>query len=148
LLSAGSIFAFLAEQRTRLFPPELFEDLFPSGLGRPSAPPEVVATVMCCSLCMAVGPGDRQAVTFDRRWKAAVGLPVTATTFQPTTLTVWRRRLAASAYSNRAHGAPPDWWTRRPFSSVDGAYGEMCRGPSRARTPIAAAGPRERRYRG
>ena len=35
------------------------------------------------------------AVTFDLRWKAACGLPVTAAAFHPTTLTYWRRRLAA-----------------------------------------------------
>ena len=46
LLPAGTVFAFLAEQRSRLFPGEMFQDLFPSGLGRPSVPPEVVAAVM------------------------------------------------------------------------------------------------------
>ena len=29
LLPAGSVFAFLAEHRDALFPPELFTDLFP-----------------------------------------------------------------------------------------------------------------------
>ncbi|BCJ82579.1 hypothetical protein MTY81_39520 [Mycolicibacterium sp. TY81] len=32
------------------------------------------------------------AVTFDLRWKAACGLPVTAPAFHSTTLTYWRRR--------------------------------------------------------
>jgi hypothetical protein len=41
------------------------------------------------------------AVTFDLRWKAACGLPVTAGAFHATTLTYWRRRLAASAQPNR-----------------------------------------------
>ena len=41
------------------------------------------------------------AVTFDLRWKAAVGWPVTASAFHATTLTYWRRRLAASADPNR-----------------------------------------------
>ena len=40
-------------------------------------------------------------LTFDLRWKAACGLPVTATGFHPTTLTYWRRRLAVSARPNR-----------------------------------------------
>ena len=35
------------------------------------------------------------------RWKAAVGWPVTASAFHPTTLTYWRRRLSASAEPNR-----------------------------------------------
>src|SRR4051794_16323942 len=75
----------------------MFADLFPSGRGRPSVPPDVVAAVMV--LQALHGLSDRQAaeaVTFDLRWKAAVGLPVTAAAFHPTTLTVWRRRLAAS----------------------------------------------------
>ena len=46
LVPAGSVAAFLAEHRRRLFPDELFEDLFPSGRGRPSVPADVIATVM------------------------------------------------------------------------------------------------------
>ena len=46
LVPAGSVYAFLAEHRQRLFPDELFADLFPSGRGRPSVPADVVATVM------------------------------------------------------------------------------------------------------
>jgi IS5 family transposase len=41
------------------------------------------------------------AVTYDLRWKAACGLPVTAGAFHPTTLTYWRRRLAASDRPDR-----------------------------------------------
>ena len=41
------------------------------------------------------------AVTFDVRWKAACGLPVTAAAFNSTALTYWRRRLAASDRPNR-----------------------------------------------
>ena len=97
LLPAGSVFAFLAEHRVRLFPAEMFADLFPSGRGRPSVAPDVVASVL---LLQALnGLSDREAaeaVTFDLRWKAALGLPVAAAAFHPTTLTVWRRRLAAS----------------------------------------------------
>jgi hypothetical protein len=102
LLPVGSVFAFLAEQRGCLFPAEMFEDLFPSGRGRPSLPPEVVAAVLV--LQTLHGLSDREAVeavTFDLRWKAAVGLPVTAAGFHPTALTVWRNRLAASARPHR-----------------------------------------------
>jgi hypothetical protein len=41
------------------------------------------------------------AITFDLRWKAAVGWPLTAKAFHDTTLTYWRRRLAASQDPNR-----------------------------------------------
>ena len=106
LLSAGTVFAFLAEHRSRLFPAEMFADLFPSGRGRPSVPPDVVAAVMV--LQALHGLSDRQAaeaVTFDLRWKSAVGLPVSAAAFHPTTLTVWRNRLAASTRPHRIFDA-------------------------------------------
>jgi Transposase DDE domain/Transposase domain (DUF772) len=45
------------------------------------------------------------AVTFDLRWKAACGWPVTAAAFHATTLTYWRRRLAGSDRPNRIFDA-------------------------------------------
>ena len=45
------------------------------------------------------GHSDREAVdalTFDLRWKAACGYAIDAKGFDPSTLTYWRRRLAAS----------------------------------------------------
>jgi hypothetical protein len=97
LLPVGSIYAFLSEHRTRLFPDEMFEDLFPSGRGRPSVPADVVAAAIM--LQTLNGLSDREtaeAVTFDLRWKAALGLAVTSGAFHSTTLTVWRNRLATS----------------------------------------------------
>jgi hypothetical protein len=47
---------------------------------------------------------DREAVdalTFDLRWKAACGYAVDASGFHPSTLTYWRRRLAASERPQR-----------------------------------------------
>jgi hypothetical protein len=102
LLPPGGVFAFLAEHRGELFPDELFADLFPSGRGRPSVPADVVATVIV--LQALNGLSDREAaeaVTFDLRWKAAAGLTIQANSFHPTTLTYWRRRLAASDRPNR-----------------------------------------------
>lgn len=102
LLPAGSVFAFLAEHRQRLFPDEAFADLFPSGRGRPSIPADVIASVMV--LQALHGLSDRQsaeAVTFDLRWKAACGFAVTETGFHPSVLTYWRRRIAASARPHR-----------------------------------------------
>jgi len=97
LLVPGSVFALLAEHRDRLFPSELFTDLFPSGRGRPSIPGEVIASVIV--LQALYGHSDREAVdalTFDLRWKAACGYAIDAKGFDPSTLTYWRRRLAAS----------------------------------------------------
>jgi hypothetical protein len=102
LLKPGSVFAFLAEHRRRLFPDELFADLFPSGRGRPSVPADVAASVIVLQALHGLSDADTvDEVTFDLRWKAACGLPVTAGGFHPTTLTYWRRRLAASDRPNR-----------------------------------------------
>src|SRR5215217_4900834 len=106
LLPSGSVYAFLAEHRRELFPDAMFADLFPSPLGRPSVPADVVAAVLV--LQALEGRSDREAVealTFDLRWKAACGLPVAAAGFHPTVLTYWRRRLAASSHPNRIFDA-------------------------------------------
>lgn len=102
LLPVGSVFAFLAEHRHRLFPAAMFADLFRSDRGRPSVPPEVMASVIV--LQTLHGLSDREAadaVTFDLRWKAACGIAVDAAAFHPSTLTYWRRRLAGSGRPHR-----------------------------------------------
>jgi hypothetical protein len=106
LLPSGSVYAFLAERRRELFPDAMFADLFPSHLGRPSVPADVVAAVLL--LQALEGRTDREAVealTFDLRWKAACGWPLGVPAFHATVLTYWRRRLAASARPNRIHDA-------------------------------------------
>jgi hypothetical protein len=106
LLPAGGVFGFLAAHRDELFPETLFVDLFRSGRGWPGVPAPVVATVLV--LQALHGLSDREAaeaVTFDLRWKAACGLPVTAAAFHPTVLTYWRRRLAGSARPHRVFEA-------------------------------------------
>ena len=97
LIKPGSVFAFLAEHRKVLFPDELFADLFPSQRGRPSVPADVMASVIVLQTLHGMSDSETtDAITFDLRWKAAVGWPVTAKAFHDTTLTYWRRRLAAS----------------------------------------------------
>jgi hypothetical protein len=106
LLKQGSVFAFLAEHRRELFPDEMFNDLFPSGRGRPSVPADVMAAVIMLQALHGLSDADTvDAVTFDLRWKAACGLPVAAAGFHSTTLTYWRRRLAASDGPNRIFDA-------------------------------------------
>ena len=102
LLPQGSVYAFLAGHRRELFPDAMFADLFPSALGRPSVPADVVAAVLV--LQALEGRSDREAaeaLTFDLRWKAACGWAVNAAAFHPTVLTYWRRRLAGSERPNR-----------------------------------------------
>jgi hypothetical protein len=106
LLPSGSVYAFLAEHRRELFPDAMFADLFPSHLGRPSVPADVVAAVLV--LQALEGRSDREAaeaLTFDLRWKAACGWPVGSAGFHPTVLTYWRRRLAASGRPDRIFDA-------------------------------------------
>ena len=102
LLKPGSVFAFLAEHRKVLFPDAMFADLFPSDRGRPSVPADVMAAVILLQTLIGLSDSETtDAVTFDLRWKAAIGWPVTAKAFHDTTLTYWRRRLAASKDPNR-----------------------------------------------
>src|SRR5438094_523315 len=106
LLPSGSVYAFLAEHRRELFPDAMFADLFPSRLGRPRVPADVVASVLV--LQALEHRSDREAaeaLTFDLRWKAAVGWPIGTPAFHPTVLTWWRRRLVRSARPDRIFDA-------------------------------------------
>jgi hypothetical protein len=102
LVEPGSVFRLLAEHRRVLFPEAMFEDLFPSGLGRPSVPVDIAASILV--LQVLHGLSDREAMAAlrtDLRWKVACGLPVGHGGYDPSTLTYWRRRLAASSAPNR-----------------------------------------------
>jgi IS5 family transposase len=106
LVPGGSVHAFLAEHRRRLFPDELFGDLFPSGRGRPSVPADVIATVMV--LQALGGLSDRDALDelrTDIAWKVATGLSLTDGGFHPTVLTLWRNKLRASDAPERIFDA-------------------------------------------
>src|SRR3954452_16750707 len=106
LVPAGSVYAFLAEHRRELFPDAAFADLFPSPLGRPSVPADVVASVLVLQALEGLSDRDAvEALTYDLRWKAAVGWPVAATGFHSTVLTYWRRRLARSGRPDRIFDA-------------------------------------------
>ncbi len=102
LLAQGSVFAFLARHRGRLFPDSMMEDLFPSRRGRPSVPAPVIGSVLVLQALQ--GLSDREtaeALTYDLRWKAACGYGLTDTAFHPSTLTYWRKRLAGSGNPHR-----------------------------------------------
>jgi IS5 family transposase len=92
-----SIWALLHREGHRLFPDEMFADLF-SDRGRRSIPPQIVATVMVLQKCF--GKTDREAVEcfeFDARWKYACGgLDFDYPGFAHTVLVDMRARLARS----------------------------------------------------
>lgn len=98
--------AFLAEHRHRLFPDEMFADLFPSGRGRPSVPADVVATVMVLKALEDLSDREAcRALQTDIAWKAAAGLALTDEAFHPTVLTLWRNKLRASDDPERIFNA-------------------------------------------
>jgi IS5 family transposase len=109
LVPAGTVYAFLAEHRRRVFPDELFADLFPSGRGRPSVPADVIATTML--LQALEGLSDRDAIASlrtDLRWKVAAGLTLDDVGFHPTVLTLWRNKLRVSDRPQRIFEAVRD----------------------------------------
>jgi Transposase domain (DUF772) len=104
-LPGNSIYGFLARERDRLFPDELFDDLF-SERGRASVPPSVVAMVMV--LQRLEGLSDREAVdryAFDVRWRYAAGVGGYGGSgwarFAHTVLVDMRARLRDSTRPNR-----------------------------------------------
>jgi hypothetical protein len=108
-VAADSIYAVLHRECHRLFPDEMFADLF-TDVGRRSVPPMIVAVVMV--LQRVEGLSDREAVdrfAFDARWKyAAGGLEFDYPGFVHTVLVDMRARLAASERPDRIFQATLD----------------------------------------
>jgi hypothetical protein len=100
------VYRFLARERFRLFPPELFADLF-EPTGRRSVPPSILAVVMV--LQRLEGLSDREAAdrfAFDVRWRYAAGVADAVAgeetaSFAHTVLVDLRARLRASADPDR-----------------------------------------------
>jgi hypothetical protein len=102
LIPAGSVFAFLAEHHEELFPDDMFADMYPSPNGRPSMPPQVLAAALVLQALYGVSDFDAvQELRCDLRWKAACGLGLYDSAFDPSLLTYFRRRLARSTDPNR-----------------------------------------------
>ena len=109
LVPHDSVHWFLAENRHRLFPDDLFSDLFTSRRGRPSVPADVIATVMV--LQALEGLSDRDAIAQLRMniaWKVAAGRSLHDEGFHPTVLTLWRNKLRASDRPQRIFDAVRD----------------------------------------
>ena len=101
-VAPDSIYGLLHRECFRLFPDEMFSDLF-CDVGRRSVPPMIVAVVMV--LQRLEGCSDREAVerfTYDARWKyAAGGLGFDYPGFAHTVLVDMRARLAGSERPDR-----------------------------------------------
>jgi len=106
LLPPGSVFAFLAEHRQELFPDSFTADLFPSRTGRPSLPADLVGSVLVLKeLHDLSDPQTADALKYDLRWKIACGRSLLQTSFDPSTLVYWRKRIAASDRPHRVFDA-------------------------------------------
>src|SRR5712664_3703265 len=101
-VAPDSIYGILHRECFRLFPDEMFADLFDEA-GRRSVPPMIVAVVMV--LQRIEGCSDREAAdrfAFDARWKyAAGGLDFDYPGFVHTVLVDMRARLARSKRPDR-----------------------------------------------
>jgi hypothetical protein len=106
LVPAGSMFAFLAQHRGRVFPDEQFADLFPSVKGRRSMPAPVAASMLTLQTLLDLSDAETaEAARCDLRWKVACGMALDDKGFHPSTLTYWRRRLASSDRPHRINEA-------------------------------------------
>src|SRR6202163_3627068 len=102
LVAEGSMFAFLAAHRQDLFCDKEFEDLFPSGRGRPSIPASVMASILVLQTLHDLSDREAaEAARCDLRWKVATGMALDHNGFDPTTLVYWRKRLAKSRRPHR-----------------------------------------------
>jgi Transposase DDE domain/Transposase domain (DUF772) len=106
LVPPGSVFAFLAEHRHELFPDSFISDLFCSSTGRPSLPADLVGSVLVLKELFDLSdPQTADALRYDIRWKVACGRSLTQTSFDPSTLVYWRKRIAASDHPDRVFDA-------------------------------------------
>jgi transposase len=103
-LGEGSIYGLLHRERDRLFPDEMFADLY-QPRGRRSVPPSVLACVLV--LQRLEGLSDREATdrfTYDARWRYACGVggwDTGWTSFDHSVLVRFRMRLEDSADPRR-----------------------------------------------
>jgi transposase len=100
-LPERSIYRLLHRERDRLFPDELFSDLYVHH-GRRSVPPSILAVVMV--LQRLEGCSDREACDrfcHDLRWRYAAGVDDEMPGFAHTVLVELRARLRASADPDR-----------------------------------------------
>jgi Transposase DDE domain/Transposase domain (DUF772) len=100
-LPERSIYRLLHRERDRLFPDELFSDLYVHH-GRRSVPPSILAVVMV--LQRLEGCSDREACDrfcYDLRWRYAAGVDDEMPGFAHTVLVELRARLRTSADPDR-----------------------------------------------
>ena len=96
----------MAEHRQELFPDSFIVDLFCSSTGRPSLPADLIGSVLVLKELFDLSdPQTADALRYDIRWKVACGRSLSQTSFDPSTLVYWRKRIAASDQPHRVFDA-------------------------------------------
>ena len=94
LVGQDTFYGWLAGQRDDLFADELFSDFYREGWGRPSVPPSLLATALVLQAYEGVSDEEATArVTYDLRWKVALGIGLDAKPFAKSTLQEFRAHL-------------------------------------------------------
>ena len=89
-----------------MFPDSFIADLFSSSTGRPSLPADLIGSVLVLKELFDLSdPQTAEALRYDIRWKVACGRSLTQTSFDPSTLVYWRKRMAASNRPDRVFDA-------------------------------------------
>jgi Transposase domain (DUF772) len=135
-LPERSIYRLLHAERDRLFPDELFADLYVHH-GRRSVPPSILAVVMV--LQRLEGCSDREACerfAYDPRWRYAAGVDDEVSGFAHTVLVELRARLRRSPIRSGSSGSPPTWPASSAWSGCAGCWTpRRCRTRSPPTTP-------------
>lgn len=104
LLDDEGFLATLGRARGRVFTDANFDRLYPSGRGRPSHPPSVMAALLLAQLFFGVS--DREAERrsrLDLSWKAALGLPLDHKGIPHACLVEFRARLVKAGMEALLH---------------------------------------------
>jgi transposase len=141
-LPERSIYRLLHAERDRLFPDELFADLYIQH-GRRSVPPSILAVVMV--LQRLEGCSDREACdrfAYDLRWRYAAGVDDETPGFVHTVLVELRARLRASADPDRIFRVTTELARQAGLVECGGCWIRrrcMTRSPPRTRSRCCAA---------
>jgi len=136
-----TVFGLLHRERDRLFPDEMFADLFMSR-GRRSVPPSIVASVLV--LKQLEGLSDVEAIdrfNSDVRWRHACGVggwEQGLVGFDRTVLARFRMRLEATVGSLGAVGVR---WEDRSGLATSAAVSACCRSPAGSAASGTGGGP-------
>src|SRR5579863_5125474 len=104
LLDDEGFLATLRQARGTVFSDEDFDRLYPSGRGRPSHPPSVLAALLLAQVFYGVS--DREAERrsrLDLSWKAALGLPLDHRGIPHVCLVEFRARLVRAGMEGFLH---------------------------------------------